>query len=66
MSWHDVTIAGYLLVIVAGLALELQATRQGAKIPSLSTVFARIMRTRSGRFGIIASWAWIGMHFFAR
>jgi Family of unknown function (DUF6186) len=66
MSWHDTTIAGYLVAILAGLGLELIATRRGERIPSLSTVFARIMRTRAGRFGILASWAWVGMHFFAR
>jgi Family of unknown function (DUF6186) len=66
MSWHDTTIAGYLLAILAGLVLELMATRPGGRIPSLSTVFARVMRTRAGRFGVLASWAWVGMHFFAR
>jgi hypothetical protein len=66
MSWHDITIAGYLLAVFAGLLLEFFATRPGSRVPSLSTVFARIMRTRSGRFGILATWAWLGMHFFAR
>ena len=66
MSWHDTTIAGYLLAILAGLVLELVATRLGGRIPSLSTVFARVMRTRAGRFGVLATWAWLGMHFFAR
>jgi hypothetical protein len=29
-------------------------------------VLRRAMRTRSGRVGVIAGWAWIGIHFFAR
>lgn len=66
MSWHDTTIAGYLIAILGALALELMATRPGGRIPSLSTVFARVMRTRAGRFGVLATWAWVGMHFFAR
>ena len=24
------------------------------------------MRTRAGRIGILAAWAWLGMHFFKR
>jgi hypothetical protein len=29
-------------------------------------VLARIMRTRTGRVGVLVAWAWIGLHFFAR
>jgi class 3 adenylate cyclase len=66
MTWRDTTIAGYLVSVLAGLVLELMATRSVGRIPSLSTVFARVMRTRAGGFGVLATWAWVGMHFFAR
>jgi len=32
----------------------------------LGTVLGRVMRTRSGRVGVIAGWVWLGLHFLAR
>ena len=49
------------LVPLQGLAL-----RPGSKIPTLGRVLRRAMRTRSRRIGVVAGWAWIGLHFFAR
>jgi Family of unknown function (DUF6186) len=66
MSSHDVTIAGYLAVLLAGLLLQLLATRTRAQIPALGEVLTRIMRTRTGRVGVLVAWAWLGLHFFAR
>jgi Family of unknown function (DUF6186) len=66
MSSHDVTIAGYLLVAAAALALELAAYGHRVDVQSLGTVLSRVMRTRAGRIGLVAAWAWLGMHFFAR
>ncbi|HYT26101.1 MAG TPA: DUF6186 family protein [Actinomycetota bacterium] len=66
MSSHDVTVAGYLLVASAGVGVELLSSREGSRIPTLGTLLSRVMRTRSGRVGVIAGWAWIGVHFFAR
>jgi hypothetical protein len=50
-----------LIVSQRGLSL-----REGSRIPSLGVVFSRVMRTRSGRVGMMAGWAWVGLHFFAR
>lgn len=66
MSAHDVTIAGYLLVLLAGLLLELLAIRAPSRIPPLGDVLTRVMRTRTGRVGVLVAWAWLGLHFFAR
>jgi hypothetical protein len=66
MSSHDLTVAGYVLIVVAGACLQLLSTRKGARVPPLGAVLDRVMRTRSGRVGVIAGWAWIGIHFFAR
>jgi hypothetical protein len=66
MNSHDLTIAVYLLAVVVGLVLEFVGSRPGSRVPSLGTVFRRVMRTRSGRVGVIAGWAWLGLHFFAR
>jgi hypothetical protein len=66
MTSHDITIAGYLAVLLAGIAMEVAATRTRLRIPSLGDVFSRIMRSRTGRVGVLIAWAWVGLHFFAR
>jgi len=66
MSSHDLTIAVYVLFALCGVGLELLASGKRSKIPPLRDVFSRVMRTRSGRVGVVAGWAWLGLHFFAR
>jgi len=66
MNSHNVTIAGYLLVVAAIVLLQLLATKTRAPIPSLGDLLTRAMRTRTGRVGMLVAWAWIGLHFFAR
>ncbi len=61
-----VTIFGYVLVLLAGVVVELLATRNQAQIPSLGQVLTRVMRTRTGRVGVLVAWVWLGLHFFAR
>jgi hypothetical protein len=53
-------------VVLAGVVLQLLATRTRAPIPSLGKVFARAMSTRTRRIGMLVAWAWVGLHFFAR
>jgi len=66
MSTHALTVAGYVLIVLCGIVLQLLSYRTNARIPSLGTVFSRVMRTRSGRVGLVAGWAWLGLHFLAR
>jgi hypothetical protein len=66
MTSHDFTVIVYGGIVAVAFLLELLSRRQRSRIPSLSTVFRTIMRTRSGRVGIMAGWAWLGLHFFAR
>jgi hypothetical protein len=63
---HDVTVLGYLAILLAGIVLQLLATRTRAPIPPLGKVIARAMSTRTRRVGILVAWAWVGLHFFAR
>jgi Family of unknown function (DUF6186) len=63
---HDVTVLGYLAVLLAGIVLQLLATRTRAPIPRLGKVFEWAMGTRTRRVGILVAWAWVGLHFFAR
>jgi hypothetical protein len=48
------------------VTLQLLSSRPKAPVPSLGTILTRIMRTRTGRVGILVAWAWIGLHFFAQ
>lgn len=47
-------------------ALQLSSLRPGSPVPSLGAVLRRVMRTRSGRVGVMVGWAWLGVHFLAR
>jgi Family of unknown function (DUF6186) len=66
MNSHDVTVLGYLVVLLAGVTLQLLATRTRAPIPSLGKVLAWAMNTRTRRVGMLVAWAWLGLHFFAK
>jgi len=66
MNSHDATILGYLLVLAAGITLQVVAIRWPEKFPSLGRVFTHVMRSRTGRVGVMVAWAWIGLHFFAK
>jgi hypothetical protein len=63
---HDVTVLGYLVILLIGGLLQVAAIWTRAPIPSLGDVLTRIMRTRTGRLGVLVAWAWLGLHFFAR
>jgi hypothetical protein len=62
---HDITIAGYLVVLVSIVLLQTLATRTRVPVPALGDLLTRAMRTRTGRVGVLVAWAWIGLHFFA-
>ena len=66
MNTHDVTVLGYLAILLVGIVLQLLATRTRAPIPPLGKVFAWAMSTRTRRVGLLVAWAWVGLHFFAR
>lgn len=66
MNSHWYTILGYLLVLAAGITLQIIAIRRPDRFPSLGRVFTHVMRSRTGRVGVFVAWAWIGLHFFAK
>lgn len=66
MSSRDLTILGYLVVLGAGITLQVVSVRQPARLPSLGRVFSHVMTTRTGRVGVFVAWAWVGLHFFAK
>lgn len=66
MNSRDITIGGYVAVLLAFVLLEVAGARGRGPIPSLGVVLTRIMRTRTGRVGLLVAWGWLGLHFFAR
>jgi hypothetical protein len=66
MNSHEVTIAGYLLVLAGIVLLQVLATRTRVPVPSFGDLLTRAMRSRTGRVGVLVAWAWIGLHFFAK
>ena len=66
MSGHAFSLSVYVAIVALMLVLELLSRRAGSRIPSLGAVRRGIMRTRSGRVGLVAGWAWLGLHFWAR
>jgi hypothetical protein len=66
VNGHDATVLGYVLIALAGVSLEWLARRGSGRLPTFSEVVSRASRTRAGRVGVIAGWAWLGLHFFAR
>ncbi len=66
MNGHDFTVAVYVVIALVGVGLQLRSHKEGSRIPPLSQVFGQVMRTRSGRVGVVVGWAWLGLHFYAR
>ncbi len=66
MNSHEVTIAGYLVVLAGIVLLQVLATRTRIPVPSFGDLLTRAMRSRTGRVGVLVAWAWVGLHFFAR
>lgn len=66
MTSRVITIAGYVVALIAMTALEVLSTCSQSGVPSFGEVVSRVMRTRSGRVGLLTAWAWVGLHFFAR
>jgi hypothetical protein len=59
------TIIGYLSVLAAGITLRVVAIRSPGRLQSLGRVLWHVVQSRTGRAGVIVTWAWIGLHFFA-
>jgi len=66
MNAHDVTVLGYAAIGISGAGLQLTSLRPGSRIPTLGRLLRWVMRTRSGRVGVITGWVWVGLHYFAR
>jgi hypothetical protein len=66
MNSHDVTVTGFLVLLAALAGIEIVSRTRRTQVPTFSQVMTRIMRTRTGRVGLLVAWAWLGLHFFAK
>jgi Family of unknown function (DUF6186) len=66
MSSRYGTILGYLIVLAAGIVLQVRSIKAPDKVPSIGRVFTHVMQTRTGRVGMLVAWGWVGLHFLAR
>jgi hypothetical protein len=66
LNSHDLTVLGFFVILSGLIGAEVIARSGRAEIPTFAEVITRIMRTRTGRVGILVAWAWLGLHFFAK
>ena len=60
-----VTLAGYAVLTVVALALEMLARGRG-RVATFGTVLADATRTPLVRIAVLAGWLWLGWHLFVR
>jgi hypothetical protein len=66
MSSHDITVLGFAIILAGLIGTEVSARTGRAGVPTFAQVVTRVMRTRTGRVGVLVGWAWLGLHFFAK
>ncbi|HYK31064.1 MAG TPA: DUF6186 family protein [Streptosporangiaceae bacterium] len=66
MNSHDVTVTGFLVLLATLVGTEIVGRSRRTPVPTFSQMMTRIMRTRTGRVGLLVAWAWLGLHFFAK
>jgi len=60
-----VTIAGYLVVVAAGLVIDVLGRRGANGFVPLGETVAAAMGDRTIRIAMVATWWWLGWHFLA-
>jgi Family of unknown function (DUF6186) len=66
MSSRAITIAGFLAIGVAWIALELAGRSRRTRVPTFAAWLDLLMGYRYGRVGVLLVWWWLGWHFLAR
>jgi hypothetical protein len=60
-----ISAVGFVVLLVAAVALEVAAHRRG-DVPTAGEALAAAMRTTGGRVAVLSGWLWVGVHFLAR
>jgi hypothetical protein len=66
MTARTLTYAGWMVLAAAAVALELRARLRTGRLASLGDALALAIRVRFVRLAVLAAWAWVGWHLFAR
>jgi Family of unknown function (DUF6186) len=59
-----VTLAGYVVILAAAVALEIGARRRGGA--TFGDTLAVALRPWPVRLAVVAAWLWLGWHLFVR
>jgi hypothetical protein len=60
---RELTIAGYLVCLLAALVLVVLSHRRDAPFATLGEVLGEVFADRAVRITIIVFWWWLGWHF---
>jgi hypothetical protein len=58
------TLAGYIVLVAAAVALQIVARRRGTA--TFSDAAAAALRPPPLRLAVLATWLWLGWHLFVR
>ncbi|MGH3344241.1 MAG: DUF6186 family protein [Carbonactinosporaceae bacterium] len=62
----QVTFAGYAVLAVALVTLEVAGRSRRLPVPTFGRCLAWVMESRPGRWFVLLGWAWLGWHLFVR
>ena len=65
MTGTTASLLAFAALLVTGVAIDL-AGRLGRGPATAAEALGAAMRTTPGRLAVLATWAWIGVHFLAR
>jgi hypothetical protein len=66
MTSRAITIAGFVVIGVAWIVLEVAGRSRRTAVPTFSGWLDLLMGFRYGRVGVLLVWWWLGWHFLAR
>jgi Family of unknown function (DUF6186) len=61
---RPVTLAGYVVIAVVAIGVEIAARRRGGT--TFGEALAVVLRPWPARVVVVAAWLWLGWHLFAR
>lgn len=60
---YVVTVAVYILLVLAAAGIEFWARVRPTQIAPIDTMLSHMMSSRITRVGVTAAWWWFGWHF---
>jgi hypothetical protein len=61
---RSVTLLGYVLLVLAAVAVEVAARWRGSG--TFGDALTVTLRSRAARLALLAAWLWLGWHVFVR